>query len=77
MSIEAEVVDGDACSLRHEERSRNRIELCFEAPDGTRGGFDVCLGDGRRLPVPDCGNDPATASRSQVERTVTRVRAWS
>jgi hypothetical protein len=59
-----------------EARRPNRVELCFEAPDGTRGGFDVCLGDGRRLPLPDCGQDPATASRSQVERTVTRAEAW-
>jgi len=59
-----------------EERSGARVELCFQTPEGVRGGYDVCLGDGRRMPVPDCGNDPATASKSQIERKITRTRSW-
>ncbi len=58
------------------ERSAKRVELCFESPEGVRGGYDVCLGDGRCLPVPECGKDPATASMTQVERKITRTRAW-
>jgi len=53
-----------------EERSPNRVELCFLMPDGVRGGYDVCLGEGRRMSVPDCGTDPAIASKSQVERKI-------
>lgn len=60
-----------------EERSETRVELCFESPAGLRGGFDVCLGDGRCLPVPECGKDPSEAKKSQVELTVTRARAWT
>ena len=59
-----------------EERSSNRVELCFQAPDGARGGYDVCLSEGRRMPVPDCGNDPATAAKSQVERSISHTRSW-
>lgn len=66
-----------ACARFGDARSESRVELCFEAPDGERGGFDVCLGDGRRLPVPECGRDPATATKSQVERRIVRARAWA
>lgn len=66
-----------ACARFGDARSESRVELCFESPDGARGGFDVCVGDGRRLPVPECGRDPATATKSQVERTVVRVRSWA
>ena len=60
-----------------EERSGSRVELCFETPEGDRGGFDVCLGDGRCLPVPECGKDPTTAAKSQVELTIVRTQVWS
>jgi hypothetical protein len=59
-----------------EERSASRVEVCFETPEGIRGGIDVCLGDGRRMPVPDCGNDPGTATKSQVELTITHTQSW-
>jgi hypothetical protein len=59
-----------------ETRNPNRVELCFLTPDGVRGGYDVCLGEGRRLSVPECGQDPAIASKSQVERKISHARSW-
>lgn len=58
-----------------EERTERRIGLCYETPDGVRGDYDVCLAEGRRMPVPDCGNDPTTATKSAVELRVTRLVA--
>jgi hypothetical protein len=66
-----------ASSRFAEERTPTRVELCFQAPDGARGGYDVCVSEGRRMPVPDCGNDPATASKSQVELKITHTRSWA
>lgn len=59
-----------------EERGGNRVGLCFQSADGSVGGYDVCLTNGRRMPVPDCGNDPAAAAKSQPEWRVTRIQAW-
>lgn len=59
-----------------EERSASRVELCFQSPAGERGTYDVGLADGRQMPVPECGNDPADASKSQAEWHVTRMQLW-
>jgi hypothetical protein len=60
-----------------EERSPTRVELCFAAPDGEHGGYDIVLKEGRRMPVPDCGTDPAEAIKSQAELTVASMRLWA
>jgi hypothetical protein len=65
------------CARFGHERSPTRVELCFEAPNGERGGYDVLLDEGRRMPVPDCGADPAAATKSQVELTVATLRQWT
>lgn len=64
------------CARFADERGTRRVELCFESPDGERGGYDALLEEGRVMPVPDCGADPATATKSQAELTVSRMRAW-
>ena len=66
-----------SCARFGEERSANRVELCFQAPGGAHGTYDVGLADGRMMPVPGCGDDPADAAKTQAEWRVTRVRAWS
>jgi hypothetical protein len=65
------------CARFGDERAPTRVEICFEAPDGERGGYDVLLEEGRTMPVPDCGADPSAAEKSQAELQVSRVRAWS
>ncbi|HET6953523.1 MAG TPA: sucrase ferredoxin [Acidimicrobiales bacterium] len=59
-----------------DERSAGRVELCFEAPGGDRGSVHVCLAPGRRMPVPDCGHDPATASKFETEWRAIRIETW-
>lgn len=59
------------------ERSDQRVEICFETPDGERGAYDVLLEKGRRMPVPDCGGDPGAATKFQHEMRAARVRIWS
>jgi hypothetical protein len=59
------------------ERSARRVELCFETSDLARGSVDVCLAEGRRMPVPECGQDPVTATKSHVEVAITRVQVWA
>ena len=47
-----------------------RIEAV--APDGTARSWDVAVEAGRRLPVPDCGKDPAEATKHEAEVVVRR-----
>jgi hypothetical protein len=48
------------------------------APDGTERSWEVVVETGRRLPVPDCGRDPAAAEKYESERVVRLpVRAWT
>lgn len=63
--------------LRTSHGAPTRVELCFQAPNGERGGYDVLLEEGRRMPVPDCGEDPAAAAKSQAELKVAGVRLWT
>jgi hypothetical protein len=65
------------CARFGEQRSPRRVQLCFEAPDGERGGFDVWVDEARQMPVPDCGGDPATATKVQSEFRVARLKAWT
>ena len=65
------------CARFGDERTPTRVVLCFETPRGEHGTYDVSLEEGRQMPVPDCGNDPATASKSQTELKVASVRMWS
>lgn len=65
------------CARFGDERTPTRVELCFEAPNGERGGYDVLLEEGRRMPVPDCGADPAEATKSQAELKVASMRVWT
>jgi hypothetical protein len=65
------------CARFGDERAPTRAELCFETPTGERGGYDVLLEESRRMPVPDCGSDPATAAKSQAELKVASLRAWT
>jgi hypothetical protein len=60
-----------------EQRGTHRVELCFEAPDGACGSFDVCLEDKREMPVPACGEPASEAAKAQVEWGVTRVQPWT
>jgi hypothetical protein len=60
-----------------EERGPMRVELCFRSALGERGGYDVLLEEGRLMPVPDCGADPAEAKKSQCELKVASVRVWT
>ncbi len=64
------------CARFGDERGPTRVELCFEAPNGERGSYDVLLEEGRTMPVPDCGADPALAKKSQAELTVASMRVW-
>jgi hypothetical protein len=64
------------CARFGDERSAERVELCFETPTGELGGYDVCLADGRQMPVPDCPGDPATATKLQSEIQVRRLQPW-
>ena len=64
------------CARSGEERSPQRVELRYEDPDGGRGGYDALVEEGRRMPVPDCGADPALAKKSQAELRVTHLTAW-
>jgi hypothetical protein len=57
--------------------AEGRVQLCWESPLGLRGGYDVRIAPGRHMPVPDCGGDPAAASKSEHEWQVTRLRAWT
>lgn len=63
------------CARFGEERSPNRVELCFESPDGERGSYLVWVDQTRLTPVPDCGSDPAGAVTFQPEFSVSRVEA--
>jgi hypothetical protein len=65
------------CARFGEERSPRRVQLCFESPEGAHGGYDVRLTEGRRMPVPDCGTDPAAATKAHAELRVTGMRSWS
>jgi len=65
------------CTRMAEVRSLTRVELCYETPDGERGSYDVCLMEGRTVPVPDCGADPSTAKKTQTELRVSRITAWT
>ena len=65
------------CARFGEQRSRLRVQLCFETPGGSRGAYDVCLAEGRRMPVPDCGGDPEAARKSQTELRVVRLRSYT
>jgi hypothetical protein len=60
-----------------EERSPGGVEVCFEAPDGERGGYLVYVEPARHVAVPDCGADPAFAAKTQAELRVTGIRAWA
>jgi hypothetical protein len=66
-----------SCARFVEERSANRVDLCYASTQGDRGCYDVHLTDGRRMPVPECGGDPALAGKFQPEYQVTRVTAWA
>jgi hypothetical protein len=59
------------------ERQTNRVELLFEAPNATRGRYDVELQPGRELPIPECSTDPAGAVKSQIELNVVRLHLES
>jgi hypothetical protein len=63
-----------SCARVAEELSESRIAMQFETPDGERGHCDVDLCRGRRMPIPDCGSDPATAAKSQDEWHVTGLQ---
>ena len=65
------------CARFGDERTPTRVVLCFETPSGEHGAYDVLLEEGRRMPVPDCGEDPASASKSQAELKVAGVRMWT
>jgi hypothetical protein len=56
-----------------EERSPSLVELCFESAAGERGGFVVRVESVRTVPVPDCGADPADATKHQTELRVIGV----
>jgi hypothetical protein len=60
-----------------EERRSRRVELCFETADGRRGGYDVCLDEHRRMPIPSCPGDPAIAAKFHAELRVSSFVAWS
>jgi hypothetical protein len=51
------------------------VELRFESPHGERGGYDVDVEEGRDMPVPDCGGDPAQSKKSQPELRVASMRS--
>jgi hypothetical protein len=51
------------------------VRIDAVAPDGTERSWEVAVGTGRRLPVPDCGADPAQAPKSEDELVVDRVSA--
>jgi hypothetical protein len=51
-----------------------RVELRYAAGD-ERGLADVVLEEGRRMPVPDCGGDPADATKFQRELRASAVQA--
>lgn len=56
---------------RHgEDVGSNRVDLSFRSPNGERGVYRVQLEQGRELPVPDCGGNPATAVKLQAELRV-------
>ena len=65
------------CARFGDERAPTRVVLCFETPSGEHGAYDVLLEEGRRMPVPDCGKDPASASKAQAEFKVASVRMWT
>jgi hypothetical protein len=60
-----------------QERSRSRIELCFETRDGDRGGYDVILEEGRLAQLPECGGDATVPAKLQQELRVAQLKGWS
>jgi hypothetical protein len=48
------------------------VRIDAVAPDGTERSWEVAVEPGRRLPVPECGRDPAEAKKSEVELVVRR-----
>jgi hypothetical protein len=48
------------------------VRIDAVAPDGAARSWEVTVGPGRCLPVPECGRDPAEATKSEVELVVRR-----
>jgi hypothetical protein len=67
--------------LSHRRRAveidAGRVQVESVAPDGLRRSWLVGVAAGRRLPVPECGHDPAAAAKSQSEVVVTSVEETS
>jgi hypothetical protein len=63
--------------LDHRRRSTDlgdgRVRLDAVAPDGSERSWEAEIERGRVLPVPECGNDPALAAKSEAELVVRTV----
>jgi hypothetical protein len=46
------------------------VRIDAVAPDGTERSWEVVVEAGRRLPVPECGREPACATKHEVELVV-------
>jgi hypothetical protein len=48
------------------------VRIDAVAPDGSERSWEVAVETGRRLPVPECGRDPADATKHEVELVIRR-----
>ncbi len=60
-----------------DERTEHRVELCFESPDGRRGGFDICVDESTAAHSPTAVAIRRLRPSSRPSFIVTRLRSWT